>query len=369
MKRVASILAVLALAGGVWAQDQAPKDTIDMVFCIDCSGSMGGVIHTAKQKVWDIVNEIAKERPKAALRIGLIGYGDADRRYRTFDLSDDLDEVFKNLMTFKDEGWGDEWVGRVIHKAVNELKWTPGRNVLKIIFVVGNETAHQGPAEYLYTQTAAEAIRKDIMVNAIYCAQDNQGETWKEMARLADGRYQEIHSQGGAVSIATPFDKELADLSSKLNTTYVAFGKRGAEKKENQLAQDANAVQTGTPGAPQAQSASRAVAKCAPQYNNSSWDLVDARREKQVDLEKIAEEDLPEEMKKMTVEERKAYVDQKAKEREEIQARIKDLNAKREAFIAEETRKQGLDGDKAFDKAVKETVNKQCESKGAMFGK
>lgn len=369
MKRVATVLAVLALCGGAWAQDQAPKDTIDIVFCIDCSGSMGGVIHTAKQKVWDIVNEIAKERPKAALRIGLIGYGNADRSYRKFELSDDLDEVFKNLMTFKDEGWGDEWVGLVVHKATNEMKWTAGKNVLKILFVVGNETARQGPADMDYTRTAAAAIKKDIIVNAIYCAEDAEGETWKDMARLADGRYQTIHSQGGAVSIATPFDKDLSDLSAKLNSTYIAFGAVGMEKKKNQEAQDKNAIDTGAANAPQSQSASRAMAKCAPQYNNSSWDLVDAKRDGKVEIEKLKDEELPEEMKKMNPEERKAYVEKKAKEREEIQAKIKEINAKREAFIMEETKKQGLDSNKAFDKAVKETVNKQCESKGAMFGK
>ena len=52
---------------------------IDVVFCIDCSGSMGGVIDTAKQKVWEIVNEIAKAKPVPVLRIGLLGYGLSER--------------------------------------------------------------------------------------------------------------------------------------------------------------------------------------------------------------------------------------------------------------------------------------------------
>ena len=84
------------------------RPNIDIVFCIDCSGSMGGVIETAKQKVWSIVNEIAKAKPSPILRIGLFGYGDADEQFRKFELSDDLDEVYKNLMTFRDEGWGDD---------------------------------------------------------------------------------------------------------------------------------------------------------------------------------------------------------------------------------------------------------------------
>src|SRR5688500_8491485 len=54
------------------------KPRIDVVFCIDCSGSMGGVIETAKQKVWAIVNETARAKPSPELRIGLIGYGNAN---------------------------------------------------------------------------------------------------------------------------------------------------------------------------------------------------------------------------------------------------------------------------------------------------
>ncbi|HEY7115357.1 MAG TPA: vWA domain-containing protein, partial [Tepidisphaeraceae bacterium] len=77
------------------------KPHIDVVFCIDCSGSMGPVIETAKQKVWAIVNQIAKAKPAPELRIGLIGYGNAMGPFRTFPMTNDLDEVYKNLLTFK----------------------------------------------------------------------------------------------------------------------------------------------------------------------------------------------------------------------------------------------------------------------------
>src|SRR5215213_10186934 len=112
MKRMIAFLAPLLLSPLAFAADAAKADApkpedkphIDVVFCIDCSGSMGPVIETAKQKVWAIVNEVAKAKPAPVLRIGLLGYGNADNRYRSFDLSDDLDEVYKQLVTFRDEG-------------------------------------------------------------------------------------------------------------------------------------------------------------------------------------------------------------------------------------------------------------------------
>ena len=79
------------------------------------------------------------------------------------------------------------------------MKWSEGKQVMKVIYVVGNETAHQGPAEFDYTKTAKEAIEHGIMVNAIYCGdydyQTAHG-TWQEFAGLADGTYMEIAGKG-----------------------------------------------------------------------------------------------------------------------------------------------------------------------------
>src|SRR5688500_8867349 len=214
LTRPAPAAPAAAPAGGAHEPEkkESDKPRIDIVFCIDCSGSMGPVIEAAKQKVWAIVNEIAKAKPSPELRIGLLGYGDADQRHRLFPLSNDLDEVYKNLTTFRDERWGREFVGLAVHKATEEMQWSEGRRVLKVIYVVGNETARQGPTEFDYTKTASKAIGKGIIVNAVYCGSIDHAAatpTWREMAKLADGQYMEIAQTGGALIVATPYDKEL----------------------------------------------------------------------------------------------------------------------------------------------------------------
>ena len=381
MKRFLTLLAAAALLGtlatptpadetkpGPAAPESVKADDkphIDVVFCIDCSGSMGPVIETAKQKVWTIVNEVARAKPSPVLRIGLLGYGNGDRTYRPFDLTDDLDEVYKNLVTFKDEGWGDEYVGRAVHKATNEFKWSDGKQVLRVIYVVGNETARQGPAEFDYTKTAPAAIGKGIIVNAIYCGNTDYAKatpTWREMAKLADGQYMEIAATGGAVIVATPFDQEMAELSARLNTTYVGYGASGAAGLEKQAAQDANAARVGG-----ATAADRAAAKSARQYDNARWDLVDASRNKDFKLDELKDEQLPEELRKLTPEERKAYVEKKAAERAEVQKRIQEVAARRARYIKEEAERQGLKGDGAFDKAVRESIAEQAKEKGFAF--
>jgi hypothetical protein len=269
-------------------------------------------------------------------------------------------------MTFRDEGWGTEWVGWAVQRATDDMKWSDGKQVLKVIYVVGNETAHQGPDKVDYTKTAPAAIAKGIIVNAIYCGNvepQTGPPTWREMAKLADGRYMEIAADGGMIAINTPFDDELAKLSTKLNTTYCAYGPRGGAGLANQAAQDANAGGLGKQVA-----AERAFSKASSSvYNNGTWDLVDRSKQKDFKWEDVKDDQLPEEMKKMSQQERQAHIEKLSKEREAVQQQIKELATKRDAYIKEETQKKGLTGDKAFDNAVRESLREQAEKKGYKF--
>lgn len=358
---IATVMSLM-VAGSVYAQNDAPqRGKVDVVFCVDRSGSMDRVIETAKRKIWTIVNEVAQQKPTPILRIGLIGYGSADRDIKFFPLSTDLDKVYENLMTFRCDMGGDEWVGWALQQAVERMEWAPERKALKMIFMVGNETAAQGREDAMYTKTAPQAIKKDISVNAIYCGKPRAEEerTWREVASLADGMYSQIDLSGGEVTIQTPHDKKLAELSQKLNGTYVAFGRRGADGKLKQEKADKDTASAGAAPA----EATRAVAKAAAVYNNAAWDLVDASKEKDFDLAKIKTEDLPQEMQKMTPEERKAYLDKMTKEREDIKKEIAQLSVERQKFINEEMKKKNLTADASFDEAVRKTIQEQAAKK------
>ncbi|MCC6740968.1 MAG: VWA domain-containing protein [Planctomycetia bacterium] len=367
MKKILAVALALAAVLPARAEDEKKPGEVDVVICIDRSGSMQQVIDTAKQKVWSIVNDIARVRPTPVLRIGLIGYGSADRDFRFFDLTDDLDSVYKNLMTFKTDMGGDEWVGAAVRKATKEMSWSRNKEALRMIFMVGNETAQQGNDDNMYTKTCPEAIKADIVVNAIYCGkpQAEEERTWREVAKLADGSYTVIDLSGGAVAIATPMDDELARMNEELSKTYVGFGARGREKKENQKAQDAAAGEAGGKGV----QAERAAAKASGAYNAAGWDLVDASKDKDFKLEEVKDEDLPEEMRKMSIEERKAHVAKMAEEREKLQKQVQEKAAERQKFIEEEMKKQGLNQDKAFDEAMRKMIREQAEKKGMQFEK
>lgn len=333
-----------------------------MVFAIDCSGSMGGVIETAKQKVWDIVNEVARAKPTPRLRIGLLGYGNGSQTYRKFDLSDDLDTVYGHLTTFKDEGWGEEYVGQAVQKSLREMNWSAAKGsqkALRVIYVVGNETAEQGPISY--RKSAPAARQSDILVNAIYCGDAGGRDTWQQMAQLGGGKYLVIAGDGGSVSVPTPYDGPLAQLNTRLNGTYLAYGARAQAGAANQIAQDSNAMSAG--GA--SSNASRAVAKASSQYNNSGWDLVDKAREKDFQLRQVPQTELPAPMQKMTPQQQKAYLDQKARERAALQKQIQTLGAKRGAFIQNAMKKRGQTN--SLDAALLLLVRSQAKQKGFKF--
>src|SRR5512138_278321 len=56
---------------------------IDVVFAVDTTGSMGGLLDGAKRTVWSIASHIRKTDPDADLRIGLVAYKDVGDEYVT----------------------------------------------------------------------------------------------------------------------------------------------------------------------------------------------------------------------------------------------------------------------------------------------
>jgi len=367
--RAALVAAALAVTGtAVRADNPTPGRPVDLVLCLDTSNSMDGLIESAKLKLWDVVNELAKVKPTPVLRVGLYQYGNDNIPAATgwvqkeIDLTTDLDAVYAKLNGLKTRG-GTEFVARVTKTALNDLKWSDDGKALKLIFVCGNESANQDK-EVPLAGVAKLAKEKGVIVNTIYCGPANNPEAggWKEFAVLGGGRYGNIDQNKSAAQqvVATPFDKELGTLSGKLNQTYLFYGKDAAEKKQNQVAQDNNAAKA-APGA----AAARATTKAGALYRNET-DLLDRMKaDKSFKLKEVAEAELPEELKKLKPDEREGYLKKKAEERAAVQEQIVALSAKRSAFIAEELKKKPKsEADKAFDESLRATIRAQAKEKG-----
>ena len=357
----------------------AEGKAIDLVLCLDVSGSMNGLIDSAKIKLWDLVNEMARLKPTPNLRVALYSYGHstypAEKGWvrKDMDLTSDLDDVYKALNSLTING-GEEYVARVTKTALDEQKWTAEPGALKLIFVCGNEPVDQDKQVKL-DDVAKQAKKADVIINTIYCSwgHDQEIAGWEAYSKQCGGRHVNIDQNKSVKQIAvkTEFDEKILKLNDDLNKTYVAYGKEGKDRQANQVQQDANATKAAGPAAPggaapvPVAALERASSKAGALYRNSGWDLVDKMKEKDFDITKLKDEDLCDEMKKLKPEERVAYVKKKAAERAELQKQIGELSAKRQKKVDDElAKKPRSETEKALHEAEKGVVRDQAKAKG-----
>jgi hypothetical protein len=180
---------------------------------------------------------------------------------------------------------------------------------------------------------------------------------------LADGKFLVIDHDKAVVHVEAPQDAAIVSLNSELNSTYIPLGSLGAVRSAAQSTQDANAVANEDSGA----LLQRVLTKASLNYCNSHWDLVDACAEKDFDWAKVKDEDLPEPMRGLSIEEKQAYVAAKRAERAEIQQKIQALNAERDAYVKAELEKRGTATGDTLDQVVVNTVKEQAAAKGYQF--
>jgi hypothetical protein len=378
---VTVVLSIAAMAGAVHAQSQIAVDAlpsapasapvrpaaesdqplVQIAILLDNSGSMSGLIEQAKSELWRVVNELttAKQNGKQPrLRVALYTYGDPPPRQLS-PLSDDLDKVSEALFAVKISG-GSEFCGQVIQTATRDLGWSANPNDLKLIFIAGNEPFSQGPVDY--HEACKDAITAGIIVNTIHCG-NGIPDGWRDGALLADGKAMNINQNVQVAYVEAPQDKEIAKLGVELNKTYIAYGAHAGEGQQRQMEQDSNAI-----GQSQSSSLQRAVSKANGYYRNSAWDLVDAITDGKVELSKIKEEDLPENMRKMKVDERKKFVEQQGVERRRVQERINTLNGERNKYVADKRKEMAAEsGEKTLDQVLVEAIRTQAKAKSFEF--
>lgn len=349
-------------------QKKQQRPLIQIAILLDTSNSMDGLIDQAKSQLWKIVNTFATTRKNGLapdLRVALFEYGKssipAQEGYlrMVLPLTDDLDKVSEQLFALKTYG-GYEYCGKVIKAAVEGLQWSKSHGDYKAIFIAGNEPFTQGDVDYKIA--CKEAITKSIIVNTIFCGPRQEGvnTNWEDGAKLADGKYMNINQNQRVVHIPSPYDKKITHLGGKLNQTYIPYGQRGAEGKARQESQDMNAKKAAPSGA----NLQRALAKSNSFYQAGGWDLVDGVKNGKVKLEKIEDKDLPREMQGLTLEQKKAFIEKKLKEREEIRKEIKELNKQRNAFVAKKRKEMAAKGkENTLDKVMIGSIKEQLKKK------
>ena len=352
--------------GTVIVTPPPPAARIEAAFVLDTTGSMSGLIDGAKQKIWAIANQMASAQGSPEIRLALIGYRDRGDDYVTsvHDLSDDIDGLYTRLQTFQAEGGGDgpESVNQALHEAVTRLAWSNDPAAYRVIFLVGDAPPHLDYAQDVAYATSVQLARaKGIVVNTIQCGHDpDTTRIWREIAQLNQGSYAAIAQDGGMVAVNAPQDAELAELNRQLVDTALAYG---AREERDELGRKLESARQAPPESAAARLSY--LEKKGGALNSGRADLVDAVTSGSVALDALPSAALPEPMQKMSEEERRSYVADKAEQRKQIRARITELAKDRDAHVAAESAKPGKAD--SFDAQVFGAIRTQAAEKGIEY--
>lgn len=121
------------------------KDTIEVVFSFDTTGSMYPCLTQVRRTLKETVTRLFKEIPE--IRIGIIAHGDycdRDSTYVTklFDLSTNPKAICEFVQSVGATGGGDseECYELVLKEARTKFSWTAGRT--KVVALIGDDVPH-----------------------------------------------------------------------------------------------------------------------------------------------------------------------------------------------------------------------------------
>ena len=352
---------------------RSERPAVEVIFVLDTTSSMTGLIEAAKDKIWSIANTLATADPAPDIRMGLVGYRDRGDDYVTVysPLSSDLDAMYTQLMQFQAIGGGDtpESVNQALAEAVSRPRWSDSPAVYRVIFLVGDAPPQMNYAnDVKYPLSCARAARKDIVINTIQCG--NMPATrpiWQEIAQRGSGRYFQVAQSGSAVLYDTPYDAPIARLSRDLDATRIYYGDEDHHREMEARRETADAIYS---AAAPAAVAKRTIfnSKAAGAKNfTGSQELVQAVESGEKDLAEIPKEELPPELREMKKKELAAHIASRSEERKRLQAEIDDLAKKRQRFIEEKIKSEKGSGKASLDAKIYECIQAQAAPKGLSY--
>ena len=353
-------------------QIPAQSHRIEVVFVLDTTSSMSGLIQAAKEKIWSIATSMASAQENPDIRMGLVAFRDRGDAYitRVYDLSSDLDSMYASLMDFSAQGGGDgpESVNQALYDAVHDMSWSNATNTYKVVFLVGDAPPHMDyNNDVKYPVTLEEARRKGIVVNAIQSGQHQHTRpAWQQIAALGQGEYFQVEDSGNTVAIATPFDEKLSTLAAELEGTRLYFGDEEA-KKVQAAKLDATArlrKELSREALARRDTFNSTASGKANLYGES--ELVDAITSGRVELDEIEEENLPASLQALAPAEQKVVIGEQAKRREALQQEIRELSESRSTYIKQKLEAEG-GADDSLDEKIYRAVKDQAASIGLTY--
>jgi hypothetical protein len=178
--------------------DSAPargRPALDVVFCLDCTGSMDDEIDRLKRTIDLVARRLCSLPGSPRLRLGLVRYRDRgdDFVVQTFDLTPDI-ERFRGLIAATEAAGGGDYPEDVqagLAAAVEQVTWDPGPDTARLVFLIGDAPPHLYPDEPSYPHTLQRAVEKGVKCFSLAASGlDDAGElVWRQIAQATCGRF------------------------------------------------------------------------------------------------------------------------------------------------------------------------------------
>lgn len=166
------------------------NDDIQVVLALDASGSMDELftaVAGALQNVLTTLGSASLNGKPVKVNLGIVVYGQSNNNGAPFVLSRFTTKVntLRELVSETACDGAIEECGAALMVALKRFPWNmrDRDDMLKVIFICGNEPFDMGKVDYRTAMAQARAA--NIIVNTVYCgASDSQ---WEEAAKLGNG--------------------------------------------------------------------------------------------------------------------------------------------------------------------------------------
>lgn len=213
------------------AQNRRP---LEIVFCLDLSGSTNGLINDLRDNLWAIVNHVQMLEPEAEVRMGVIGFsrpsfGKENAYVKVLvPLTANYDQLDQELYRLKPSiEKGDQYVAYALRACVMDMQWTKRKDARKMVFLVGNGMVADDQMEYL--RYCDEARERNIVVHTLYVMKSGnltkELPGWRRIATLTGGLQTEIVvNKPDDLKSFTADPRKVEELNTKLNLSMQWVG-------------------------------------------------------------------------------------------------------------------------------------------------
>ena len=350
------------------SNNKQPK--IQIVFALDATGSMSGLIGAAKEKIWSIAGSLAQADPAPVIEMGLIFYRDRGDAFVTKQvaLSTDIDEVYAKLMQITADGGGDapESVNQALYESITKFSWDSSSQTYKTVFLVGDCPPHMDYRNDIkYPASCSIAKQKDIILNTILMGNDGQANRiWREIANCSQGSFTQVNMDANDIIINTPYDSVIALLSDEVDDTRLYYGTESEKSLTTAKLSRSKSITGYSKASVKAQRAEYNASKAGKGSYYGDKELLEEYRTNKNSLETLNKDELPDEMKNLSPAQRKIFIEEKIARRDSLNKELTKYTRLRQTYIEKDlSRRDSAEVDNSFSNKIYKNIQKQTEKK------